>query len=225
MNPLEISRKDRFLLGLAEWLGPPLILGLGRSMRWVWKVHPETAEWLERGKPVIYAFWHGYILPLTYTHRRLGVYVLVSWNRDGEYITRVLGRMGFNTIRGSTSRGGHSALRRVISTGRSGRSLAFTPDGPRGPRHSVQDGVVVAAAMSGVPIVPLEAHPDRAWTLRSWDRFVIPKPFSRCGVVMDELLHVPRHAVDEMDTWKSRVAERIHAVGDQAAALAGGEEH
>ena len=215
-NPLE-----RVQFFVAETLGPLAVRGIGRSMRWTWKVHPDTAAKLEEGRPVIYAHWHGRLLPLVYTHRGLRIQVLVSWNKDGELITRVIERLGFRTVRGSSSRGARAALKAMVRQGREGCAMAITPDGPRGPRHEVQDGVVVVAALTGIPVIPTAASADRAWILRSWDRFFIPKPFSRGSVVMDEPIQVPRDAVDDVDTWRLRIRDSLRAATAEADRMVG----
>ncbi len=101
---------------------------------------------------------------------------------------------GYETVRGSTSRGGGAALRGLVKAARSGRSLAITPDGPRGPRQRLQPGVITAAQMTGLPIIPLAGGASRAWWPGSWDRFCIPKPFARVRVLYGEPRYVARDA-------------------------------
>jgi lysophospholipid acyltransferase (LPLAT)-like uncharacterized protein len=208
--------QDRLQIWLAGHAAPPLIRLLGRSIRWTWKVHPETAERVARGESVIYAFWHGRMLPLVYSHRGLEIQVLVSLNRDGELITRVIERMGFGTARGSTSRGGTAALRQIVQRARGGRCCAFTPDGPRGPRERVQEGVVVAAALSGIPVVPTGSSAWPAGHLASWDRFLIPWPFGRGAVVHAAPIHVPPAAAREPAEWGRRVESEIARATEEA---------
>lgn len=151
-------------------------------------------RYADRGEPVLYAIWHGRLLPLTYYHRHRGIAALISQSADGEYIARLVAGWGFDPIRGSTSRGGRAALREVVRRVRAGQSIAITPDGPRGPRQQVQPGVIVAAQLTGVPIIPIVAGCTRAWWPGGWDRFCIPKPFSRVMVVYGEPRRVPREA-------------------------------
>jgi lysophospholipid acyltransferase (LPLAT)-like uncharacterized protein len=126
----------------------------------------------------VLALWHGQMLPLLTTHRDSGIAVLISEHRDGEIIARVAKAFGVGTVRGSTSRGGSRALLEMVAFLRRGGEVAITPDGPRGPRHRFAPGALVAAHRAGVPVVGMAAHADRAWRLRSWDVFEIPKPFA-----------------------------------------------
>lgn len=143
------------------------------------------------GSPVIYTLWHGRLLPLTWYHRARGIGALISLSKDGEYIARVVQGWGYKVVRGSTSRGGSRALAEMIRLGRKGRSLAFTPDGPRGPRERMKPGVLLAAQRSGLPIVPLSGACSRAWWFEGWDRFLVPKPFSRVLLSHGMPVHVP----------------------------------
>ena len=133
-------------------------------------------------QPFIFAFWHGTMLPLVWMHRGEGVPVVISEHRDGEIIARIVERFGFRTIRGSTTRGAARALLGIVRELESGSEIAVTPDGPRGPARKFASGALVAAQRVGVPIVCLGVTADRAWRLKSWDAFMIPKPFSRVRV-------------------------------------------
>jgi lysophospholipid acyltransferase (LPLAT)-like uncharacterized protein len=134
-------------------------------------------------QPFIFAFWHGQMLPLLWCHRREGVAVVISSHRDGEIIARIAERLGFRTIRGSSSRGAARALLGIVRELEAGSEVAVTPDGPRGPARKFAGGALVAAQRVGVPIVGVGVSASRAWRLKSWDRFMIPKPFSRVNVV------------------------------------------
>lgn len=134
------------------------------------------------GQTVAFALWHGELLPLLYHHRRQGVAVLISEHRDGELIARIAQRFGFRTVRGSTSRGASRALVGLVRELEQGHDVAVTPDGPRGPAHSFAPGALIAAQRARVPVIPVRASATRAWRLRSWDRFLIPKPFSRITI-------------------------------------------
>lgn len=147
--------------------------------------------------PVLFSVWHGRLLPLTYHHRGKRIAALISQSRDGEYIARLVQGWGYRPVRGSSSRGGGEALRRMVKLARDGWSLAITPDGPRGPRRRLQPGVITAAQLTGLPIVPVSAGADRAWWPGSWDRFCVPKPFARVRVRYGTPRHVPRDADDE----------------------------
>lgn len=185
----ELSREVRYRL--AGTLGGALIRALGRLWRVDWSL-PDSVVALEQTRsPFIHAFWHEHLLPLTYTHRDRHVVVLVSLSPDGEYISQILHHLGYGTVRGSSSRGAVRALLRMARVGEEGRALAVTPDGPRGPRHVLQPGLLTIAARSALPIVPLSAGVRRARRLSSWDRFEVPLPFAHVRVFAEPPLEVP----------------------------------
>jgi lysophospholipid acyltransferase (LPLAT)-like uncharacterized protein len=170
----------------------------------------------ERGEPVLYACWHGRLLPMGYLHRHKGIGALISQSSDGEYVARVMEGWGFEAIRGSTSRGGKAAMREIVRRVGIGQSVAITPDGPRGPRQKAQPGVILAAKRAGVAILPVAAGCDRAWWPGGWDRFCIPKPFSRVTVVYGEPLRVPLDADDEaVERLALRLEEAMNDLIDQ----------
>ncbi len=169
----------------ARWqsfLGAGLVrlLGLTWRVRWVDEA-PVRAHQRDVG-PVVYALWHGELLPLLWAHVGMPVSILISTHRDGELIARIAARLGFSTVRGSSSRSADRALIGLVRELKAGRTIALTPDGPRGPRHAFAPGALVAAHRGGAAIVPLRAQVSRAWVLGSWDRFVIPKPFATITV-------------------------------------------
>ncbi len=177
----------RFVQGPAtRWgirSGHHLVVAIGRT----WRVRHVGRESVERarggGGSVVYVFTHGVLLPLSFTHRNRDVQVLISESRDGEIITHITGNLGYGAVRGSSSRGGAEAVIRMARRAREGHDLAIAPDGPRGPRGSVAPGTVQIATRGRVPIVPVGVASDRAWRARSWDRFLVPKPFARVWVV------------------------------------------
>ncbi len=154
-------------------------------------------EFRRRGEPVVFVFWHGQLLPLVHYHRNEGIVVLVSDHSDGEYITRVILRHGFGAARGSSTRGGVKGLKGILRAIRSGKDLAFTPDGPKGPRQVFKWGALTAAQISGAPLLPVAVGADRAWYLNSWDRFMIPKPFSKVKIQYGAPRPVPRDATEK----------------------------
>jgi lysophospholipid acyltransferase (LPLAT)-like uncharacterized protein len=134
------------------------------------------------GKNVIYAFWHDGVFLLPFTHRNSEAVIMVSESRDGEIAAGVLRRFGFTVVRGSSKRKGQRALIGLVSCVRQGRSVAIVVDGPRGPRHEAKKGAIFLAGKLQKPIIPVSTWSKRCWTLRTWDRFVIPVPFTE-GVV------------------------------------------
>ena len=161
------------------------------------------------GQPVIFVFWHGQLLPLVYYHRGEGVVVLVSEHADGEYITRVIERQGFRTVRGSSTRGGIRGLKSLIRAARDGHDLALTPDGPRGPPHEFKPGALMAAQMTGAPIIPTAAGASAAWHFESWDRFMVPRPLSRVTIEYAEPIWIDR---DTDASGRERHAEELAGV-------------
>jgi lysophospholipid acyltransferase (LPLAT)-like uncharacterized protein len=148
-----------------------------------------------QNKGVIYTLWHGRLLPLTFFHRGQNIATLISQSSDGEYIARVVERWGYTAIRGSSSRGGSGALREMIKVARKGRSMAITPDGPRGPKQKLKPGVLALAQMSGQPMIPMSASATRAWWVDArWDHFLVPKPFSKVFIRYADPVYVPRDA-------------------------------
>jgi lysophospholipid acyltransferase (LPLAT)-like uncharacterized protein len=154
------------------------------ALTWRYRI-TNAAPWRElrlQHQPFIFAFWHGTMLPLVWTHRNEGVPVVISEHRDGEIIARIVEKFGFKTIRGSSTRGAARALIAIVRELERGGEVAVTPDGPRGPARRFASGALVAAQRVGVPIVGVAVVASSAWRLNSWDRFMIPKPFSRVQI-------------------------------------------
>ncbi len=191
--PWRQSWRKRTQLALIAGLGAPLLRALCATLR----VEIAGADRLRTidgaGAPFILATWHGRILPSVWFWRQRGMVVVVSENFDGEWIARIVARFGYGTARGSSSRGGARAVRQLVRAARHAPT-AFTVDGPRGPAGVVQPGAVWLAKATGHPIVPFHAEADRHWTLGSWDRTQIPKPFARVVMALGEPLAVAADA-------------------------------
>ena len=175
-------------------LGYPLLATLGATYRF----RVEGLEHLQAAQAIghpIHAFWHGRILPGTVYFKRRGIVVITSENFDGEWIARIITRFGYGTARGSSSRGARKALLQMIRDVRE-RPVAFTLDGPRGPARVAQPGAVWLAKVTGNPIVPFHLESDRHWTLRSWDRTQIPKPFANVALVFAPPIQIASTASD-----------------------------
>jgi lysophospholipid acyltransferase (LPLAT)-like uncharacterized protein len=195
---------------LLRWTAPTLL----RLLAWTWRVQrpgePGRTQ-LERDEPWIAALWHGRLLvPLPLPrHRGRGIGVLVSPSDDGALVAGALRAFGYRVIRGSQSRGGARAMRELQDALLGGVPVVVTPDGPRGPRHTVNAGVAWLARATGAPIVPVAVAADRAWRLRSWDRFTIPKPWARLVVTYGDPIRVPPDSSDA----------DVEAIGAQLAAV------
>jgi lysophospholipid acyltransferase (LPLAT)-like uncharacterized protein len=151
-----------------------------------WRISVQHEErWrilIDARQPHVYLLWHEALLPLLWHHRHQGVAIVVSEAREGRYLAVFASGLGYRSIYGSSTRGGTRALLGAVRELRAGRAVAFTPDGPRGPRRELKPGVVAAAQRGGAAIIPVHAEAERAWRLHSWDRFMIPKPFSRVHI-------------------------------------------
>jgi len=163
------------------------IAGIGvRMLARTWRVrevHQRSGDIVrQHQRPVIFCLWHCELLCHMWNFRNLGIVVLISEHGDGEIAARAAESMGYRTIRGSSRRGAERALLSLAREVKNGAHVAVTPDGPRGPAESFAPGALIAAQRSGAPIVLLRAVADRAWRLRSWDRFMIPKPFARLTI-------------------------------------------
>ena len=190
------SRRKKLELAVISGLGYPLLAVLGATYRY--RVdgleHLQAAQAL--GHP-IHAFWHGRILPGAMYFKRRGIVVITSENFDGEWIARIITRLGFGTARGSSSRGARKAMLQMIRDVRE-RPVAFTLDGPRGPARVAQPGAVWLAKVTGNPIIPFHLEANRHWTLKSWDRTQIPKPFATVALAFAPPIQVARSASDDM---------------------------
>ena len=146
-------------------------------------------------QPVIFAIWHNRLLMLprvfdpTFPTRQS--YGLISASRDGDHIAKFIERSGYGTIRGSSSRKGVIALRQLVETLASDGNVLVTPDGPRGPVYQVSQGIVFLAQKSGAAVVPIHMEYSSCWRLKSWDRFVVPRPFAKLRAIFGSPIHVP----------------------------------
>src|SRR6478672_8877019 len=151
---------------------------LGATWRWHIDGYSHYESIVASGKQPIFAFWHGRILPATLFWKNRGIVVITSQNFDGEWIAGIIRRFGYGTARGSTSRGARKALLQLTREMAAGRPAGFTVDGPRGPARIAQPGAVWLSKATGNPVVPFHIETAPHWTLRSWDRSQIPKPFA-----------------------------------------------
>ena len=175
----------------------------------------------------IFCFWHQCVLACAYYYRSTRATIIISQSFDGELITRVLQLFGYSAVRGSSSRGGPQALLGLQQVLDAGRPAIFTADGPRGPIHRAKSGPVQLARLTGAPIGCFHLHPERCWTLRSWDRFQIPRPFTRIVVSWGPWLIVPSDDDIPVGEFTASVAEDYRQRLDQNLELARhrAEEH
>ena len=219
-GPLSTSRliKARGIAAAAF----PLAAALSRTLHW--RVHgaEHYEELIRAGRPPILALWHGRILPATFYWRDRDVVAMTSLNFDGEWIARLMARFGYRAARGSTSRGGARALVQMRRELAQGRPVAFTVDGPRGPARIAQPGAVWLAGATGHPILPFHIEADRFWTVGSWDRTQVPKPFSTVAVVIGPPLIVPSSDSGAVSEKRAILESELERLAREATSLCRG---
>lgn len=183
----------------------------------------DRSGWLNRSQreKAIFAFWHNRLALSAVLYRRLVLKFepdrrlagMVSASRDGGLLAQILEHFGIEPVRGSSSRRGPQALIEMTTWAERGHDLAITPDGPRGPRYEVQDGVIAVAQVTGLPIVPASYHLNWKIRAKSWDRFQIPLPFARCDLIVGKPVRVPREATDaEREFLRRELETELRAI-------------
>ena len=205
---------------LDSWRARGLImLGLGLYRLWARTLRlqvedPNNAVAFVRNQPVIFAIWHNRLLmlprvfdPCFPTRQSFG---LISASRDGDLVSILIERSGYGTIRGSSSRKGVSALRQLVDTLAGGSNVLFTPDGPRGPVYEASQGVVFLAQKTGAPVVPIHMEYSSCWRLKSWDRFIVPRPFARLRAIFGMPLRIAEtQTPEEFEAERMRLQNAI----------------
>lgn len=166
----------------------------------------------------IAAIWHSRILLISYLYQHLNAAILVSQSEDGEVIARILQHQGHDTIRGSTTRGGLQALAKIIrSLKDQKRPACIIPDGPQGPRFKVQPGIIALAKKTGYPIIPMTYSAKRIKIFQSWDRFILPFPFTTCKMIYGNIINVPKNIrSDEIDHYCLVLERELCRITEQA---------
>lgn len=173
----------------------------------------------ERSPNKIFCFWHQCVLPCTLYFRHSHAVILISRSFDGELITRTLRCFGYDAVRGSSSRGGSEGLRGLVNVLETGRTAIFTADGPRGPIYQTKMGPVRLAHLSGAPIGVFHLEPERAWTMKSWDRFLVPKPFTRIAVSWAQWVEVPSDLDSEAyEAYRQKLNDALECARQRARA-------
>jgi lysophospholipid acyltransferase (LPLAT)-like uncharacterized protein len=203
--------------GLAAGIVGAGILGLRATIR-IGALHPEHEQALkDKGVPFVYTLWHGRMVLCILAHLHEGIVTMASRSKDGEIIARWLLRNGYIPTRGSTRKGGRAALEEMAEHLRSGRRAALTIDGPKGPPRVAQAGIVRLARETGAWILPFTGAASRPAFLKSWDRYLVPKPFSRCIVGYGEPFPVTREMADTEAIARIKTAvDAITLEADQA---------
>jgi len=194
----QFSFRQRILLWLISWASYLAISLIGPTLRYSisWEEPPSPPD-ATHEKPVIYSFWHRAVFPSAWLWRKTEIAVMVSRSFDGEYIARTIEKLGFVAVRGSSSRGGATALLGLKNQLEQGNSVVFTIDGPRGPKYVAKPGPVLLSRASALPMAAFYVALSGAWVLKTWDALMIPKPFSKALVRVSAKLRVPAEAGDE----------------------------
>jgi lysophospholipid acyltransferase (LPLAT)-like uncharacterized protein len=210
----EFSLRQRILLGLISYAGYLAIRLICPTLRYSvsWEEPPAQPD-ATYEKPVIYAFWHRAVFPAAWMWRKQKIAVMTSRSFDGEYIARIISRLGFVPVRGSSSRGGREALGGMKDELDKGETVAFTIDGPRGPKYVAKVGPVLLARSSGLPMAAFYVALSDAWVLKTWDEFMIPKPFSKALARLSTKMWVPERATEEeIREWHARLQQALERV-------------
>ena len=216
-----LTRSQRLKALSIAMLGYPLVAGLGRTLSWTVEGMEHYDDLVRTEQPPILALWHGRIVAATLFWRDRGIVALTSANFDGEWTAQLMSRFGYRAARGSTSRNGARALAQLRRELATGHPVAFTVDGPRGPAGVVQPGAVWLAGATGQPIVPFHIEASRCWTAASWDRSMVPKPFSRLAVAVGRPLTIRSTSVDILSEGCSMLRETLVALEKRCAGLLG----
>lgn len=220
--------KSRVLNWLAVTLGPPLarayLLFCYYTTRFRRLGRENASQFRDRGETVIYAFWHQRLLLEPLFHREESAIIMIGRHRDAEYFARVLRLFGHDLARGSSTRGGLAALKGVIRGMRDGKPAAMVPDGPKGPAREAKMGIIHLAKMTGRPIIPSAGAVKRVKFVGSWDRMLIPLPFTRGIYIQAEPIWVSRDSdEEEMQQTLEQLENALNEVTERADREARGE--
>jgi lysophospholipid acyltransferase (LPLAT)-like uncharacterized protein len=208
--------RQRIVLRIIIAAGYGFIRIIGPTLR-VCVSREDGAQQEVAQRPLIISFWHACIIPATYLFRDIGIRVMSSNSYDGEYMGRIIGKFGFVAVKGSSSRNAVRALLGLRRALQQGWSVAFTLDGPRGPRQKVKPGPVGLARSSGVPLTMFHIAIENAWVLNTWDRLIIPKPFSRVLIRFGKLIPVPAGAGNEdVERYQQELQDSLDRVREFA---------
>ena len=216
------SRLKRIEAAAIAAVGYRVCAALGATLKWRVEGLQHYDAIVQQGRQPIMAFWHGRILPATIYFKHRGIVVITSENFDGEWIAGIIGRFGYGTARGSTSRGGARALVQMKHDMEAGKPTGFTLDGPRGPARVAQPGAVWLSKATGNPVLPFHLEAARSWTVKSWDRTQVPRPFSTVALVVGEPFVVSHDAGDEqIEAARRHLEDELRTLEVRAVELAG----
>ena len=212
-GPLDrYSFKERLIIRIAGLFAFSVLKLIGVTLRFQ-VTNPEFEEEIvSAGKQPIYTFWHDRMLAGTYFFRNRGIVVMSSQSFDSEYTARCIQRFGFGIVKGSSSRGAVQGLVGLVRAMRKGTAAAFSVDGPKGPRYEAKSGPVLLAKKTGNPILPFVVECMSFWSLKSWDRLQIPKPFTKVNLIFSKPIYVDPAFPDE--SLQAKRLEMQHALDD-----------
>lgn len=220
------SRASRAKAAVIATAAVPIIEALGGTYDWVASGTEHIDAVASSGRQPIYALWHGRIMPGLIYMRDRGIVVITSENFDGEWIARIIRRFGYGTARGSSSRGGARALVQLRRDLREGRPVAFTVDGPRGPREVAQPGAIWLAGATGSPIVPLHVESSSHWTAKSWDRHQVPKPGSVVAMAIGAPIEIaPRADAAALEAGRLELEAAMSGLRERALDMLHRDHH
>ena len=217
-----VPHAPRWYQRLAAWLVFAAVRALSATLRYSWTDRsghfkgPSSA-------PVIFCMWHNRLALTTKAYygfarkssHTAGLAAMVSASKDGALLAAILECFKFQPVRGSSSRRGRQALLELTTWAERGYDLAITPDGPRGPCYEVQEGVLSLAQITGLPIIPFSYHLQWKLRPRTWDRFQIPLPFSRCEMILEKPLYVPRETSDtEREALRQQLEHALRSISE-----------
>jgi lysophospholipid acyltransferase (LPLAT)-like uncharacterized protein len=210
--------RQRIILRIIIAIGYGFIRLIGPTLR-VCISREEGAQPTVGQRPLVLNFWHAGIIPATYLFRNAGIRVMSSNSYDGEYMGRIIHKFGFVAVKGSSSRNAVRALLGLRRALQEGWAVAFSLDGPRGPRYKVKPGPVALARSSGVPLSTFHIAVEHAWVLNTWDRLIIPKPFSRVLLRFGKLIPVPADASDaDLEGYQQELQDSLDRISEFAEA-------
>lgn len=220
MSQAESSTSESFhavLQSLLALAGSLYIRLVGTTSRVSWVNRAARTKLETTGKGFIYACWHGRQMFLLYLHQNDRARPLISKSKDGDLIAKICRHFGLDAVRGSSSRGGLKAVLELKNTLKSGTRVGVTPDGPRGPFHEVQHGVLFVAQKLSCPILPFAYGARKSWVFGSWDRFIVPKLFNRISIVYGEPFYV--HPGDSLSARAEAMKQKLNDVTHEADRL------
>jgi lysophospholipid acyltransferase (LPLAT)-like uncharacterized protein len=225
--------KSRLVHDFATWALASYIRLVHATSRWTFVNEASPRAYWDNGKPILGAFWHGRLAMMPYGWRtEIPLNMLISHHRDGSIIADMITHFGVKSVRGSggdkskgggkMAKGGVQAMLAMARLAASGEGLAITPDGPRGPRMRANNGVVMLARLTGLPVFPIAVAVSNRRVLSSWDRFIVPLPFSRGAFVIADPIFVPRDAdADAIESARKTIEDEINRVTFEADRLVG----